>query len=194
MELNFWLNFSRRWWRLLLLTTVAGMAFGVFIAFDRQQAPSYKSTVHLLIQRGTGPILSGSWEQAQSPGMERTYQILLAEANVVKEARSSLTSGFSEAELEKVSVAADLLPNSSILQIIGSGPDPKVVKELTEAVALSFIDHISRIQQSRFENELNQAAASLSAAEREFAQIDGKLRELTSNRAQLAQDEYSREE
>lgn len=160
MELQIYLRMIQRGWWIVALTALA--ALNGSLVFSYITPPAYRTSARLLIspnltQGNSGNEIINTLDTLSRSGVVETYAEILKSDRVYNDTAGKLgLSAETAAEYTRETV---VLPNSSVIQITISGPDPKLVATLANAVSQQTITFSRQINQVFVVNVLDTAVA-----------------------------------
>lgn len=134
MELRLYFQMLQRGWWIILL--VAVIAFAGSLGMSYTAVPQYSSVARFIVAPGasltTGrDVVSGL--QTLDRGIVATYVEVMNSRRIFSESVAALN--ISEADIQSAySVAAVELPDSSVIELTVSGPNPKVAADLANTI------------------------------------------------------------
>jgi polysaccharide biosynthesis transport protein len=171
MELKELVGLFRRWWWLLLVGLVLGLAGGLTASL--LQTPVYEASAKVLITRtrqpGTTDVLSISDQQ-----LVLTYLQLLKTQSILEEVGSRLGG-----KINVENVKVDVIPDTQIIQIKIQDPDPRQAATIANTLVQILIEQNETLQAGRYmtyEQSLNsqvtQVQAQISALQSQITDIN----------------------
>jgi receptor protein-tyrosine kinase len=142
-----YLRTFRRFWWLVLVTTLVGAAIGYGTAF--MSTPQYQSTARLFVTTQSGTSVGDAY-QNNLFSQERvvSYAGLATSEQVAARAVDQLKMPISPEELRSKIVATPL-PKTVLLDISVSDPDPATAQTYANAVADQLVQLVSELETSR---------------------------------------------
>ncbi len=141
MELRIYLNIVLRYWWLLLLAISAG-GVGAALA-DHAQTPRYSTQLRVMMRPSgllTDPRdLVNLVGQVGARSIAGTFAQAFTSAAVRQDARNKV--GLSEWQAAAYTFDASLVPDSTVIAIQGSGPNPVMLVNYLNATAAATVDH-----------------------------------------------------
>jgi diguanylate cyclase (GGDEF)-like protein len=134
MEIRLYFQMLQRGWWIILL--VAVMAFAVSLGISYTAVPQYNAVARFIITPGasltTGrDVVSGL--QTLDRGIVATYVEVMNSRRILSESLASLNIG--EAAIrDDYTILAVELPDSSVIELSVSGPNPKVAADLANVI------------------------------------------------------------
>jgi receptor protein-tyrosine kinase len=124
MEIRTYLRaILRYWWLVLLLMVAAGVATALL---DRVRTPTYSTQARMALRPSTTLSdtrtivdLVGQMSARNIPG---TFAQAATSAQVLTAARQA--AGISDADADDYTLEANVLPDTSVVQVTGTGPNP----------------------------------------------------------------------
>jgi|GEM_PF-3135369 len=141
MELRIYLTIILRYWWLLLLAISAGGA-GAALA-DHAQTPRYATQLRVMMRPSgllTDPRdLVNLVGQVGARSLAGTFAQAFTSAAVRQEARNKV--GLSAEQAAAYTLDASLVPDSTVIALQGSGPNPVMLVNYLNATAAATVDH-----------------------------------------------------
>lgn len=138
MEIRTYAVIIRRYWWVVLLATLVAAATA--FALDKIRKPSYSASARVVARPAT--VISDTRTIVDLLGqmggryITGTFAQSFSSTDVKAQARQSV--GLSPVEAANYPLAANVLPDSSVLEISGSGPDPTILTDyLNTTVSLT---------------------------------------------------------
>jgi diguanylate cyclase (GGDEF)-like protein len=161
MEIKLYFRMLQRgWWIILLVTLVALFAS---LALSYVTAPRYTATARfiitpgsLLTSEGNPEAVIAGLETLDLPSVVATYTEIMNSQRILGEALGSM--GNPTVVMKDYTIKAVVLPESSVLELNVTGPDPKVISDLANSVGyqtILFTRSLNRVYELNF---LDQAA------------------------------------
>lgn len=160
MELRLYFQMLQRGWWIILL--VAVIAFAASLGISYTAVPQYSSVARFIITPGasltTGrDVVSGL--QTLDRGIVATYVEVMNSRRILSESLASLN--ISEAEIQSnYSVLAVELPDSSVIELTVTGPNPKIAADLANAIGNNTIGFARSLNTVYIMNVLDTAVPS----------------------------------
>ncbi|MCA2002716.1 MAG: hypothetical protein LDL51_12690, partial [Chloroflexi bacterium] len=160
MEIKLYYRMLQRgWWLVALMGLVSLLAS---LTFSYLAVPQYKTTARfiltpgsLLTSEGSPEVVIAGLETLDLPSVVATYTEVMASQKILVEALSYL--GVENFPARAYTIDANVLPESTVLELTVSGPDPRLVTDLANAIGyetILFTRSINRIYEL---NVLDQA-------------------------------------
>jgi diguanylate cyclase (GGDEF)-like protein len=160
MEIKLYYRMLQRgWWLVALMGLVSLLAS---LTFSYLAVPQYKTTARfiltpgsLLTSEGSPEVVIAGLETLDLPSVVATYTEVMGSQKILVEALSYL--GVENFPARAYTIDANVLPESTVLELTVSGPDPRLVTDLANAIGyetILFTRSINRIYEL---NVLDQA-------------------------------------
>lgn len=156
MELKLYFRMLQRgWWLIILVALVALMAS---LIFSYVAVPQYKATTRLILtpgslltSEGNPEVLIAGLETLDLRSVVATYTEIMSSKKILNESLTYLgVDGFPEKEYIILAVA---LPESSVLELSVTGPDPRLAADLANALGyqtILFTRGLNRVYELNF--------------------------------------------
>jgi capsular polysaccharide biosynthesis protein len=137
MELRTYANLLLRYiWMILLIALIAGVAAGVV---DYMRQPVYQSQVRVALRPATNVTepnaLANMMQSLGGRYVPGTFAEAFTSASVIAEAQGAVP----QARDTAYSVSVNVLPDTSVLEVRGTGPDPAVLAAYVNAIVAAGI-------------------------------------------------------
>ena len=159
MELRIYLRMLQRGWWLIALTALAALNIALVASYTT--APTYRATAQFLVTPNTALIpdkrdLVDSLNVLDRPTIVATYAQLLESSRLFRETAIALQRDPDQMVLD-YTVAAAVLPDSSVMELSVMGPDPQMVALLVNSIGQRTIDYTNSVYQVYTMSLLNAA-------------------------------------
>ncbi|MBP6516969.1 MAG: diguanylate cyclase [Chitinophagales bacterium] len=143
MEMKLYSEMLRRNWWMILLTTLVALNASLIASY--LTTPQFTSSTRFVVSPNLG-ILSGrdmitSMEALDKRSIVQTYSEFLNSRRIFEE--TIVVLGINEIIAEEYSVSTVVLPDTNILELTVSGPNPETVALLANGIGKHAIDTIS---------------------------------------------------
>lgn len=149
---------QRGWWVILLAALVAVVAS---LGLSYLAVPQYQATASFIITPSAtltvGRDVVNSLDTLDRRSIVATFAEVMNSHRIVNDAAASV--GLDEKALEDYEILAVVLPESSVLELDVSGPDPKIAADLTNAIGSEAINFSRSFNQVYDLNFLDTAVA-----------------------------------
>ena len=139
MEIRLYMQMLRKGWWLITVATLISVAVSLGISY--MATPMYKSTATFIItpsaNLGTGRDAVSGLNTLDNRSVIATYAEIMNSSRIYQEAINSLK--VSPGALKNYSVAAVVLPDSSVLELTVTGPNPDATAQIANAIGLQSI-------------------------------------------------------
>jgi len=158
MEIRMYLQMLQRGWWIILLTALIGV--NVALTLDYFSMPIYEASAKFVVS--PNPSLQGydvvnSLATLDKRSIIKTYAEFLNSANVQAQAISDV--GLSIEEIEDYKILTVVLPDTSILELLVTGPDIEICTALANRVGEYGVDSIRQLYDTYQINTLDPAFA-----------------------------------
>lgn len=161
MEIKLYFRMLQRGWWLILLVALISLFASLTVSYIT--VPQYKATARfiitpgsLLTSEGNPEAVIAGLETLDLPSVVATYTEVMNSQRILAEALSSL--GVKNFVSKEYVIRAVVLPESSVLELNITGPDPKLISDMANAIGyqtILFTRSINRVYELNF---LDQAA------------------------------------
>ena len=147
MEIQLYFRMLQKGWWLIVLATLAAVI--ISLSFSFATIPQYQASAHLIISPNAS-LTSGSDVVRSLDTLDRlstvtTYAEVLGSNRVYEETLGMLQ--LKASDLVAYTRSAVVLPDSSILEIRISGPNPTLAAELANAISRQMINYTGQLNQ-----------------------------------------------
>ncbi len=148
MEIRLYFQMLRRGWWLIVLTALLALAASLFFSF--LVTPQYRATASFIlipssISLSTGPDVVRSYDTIGSVSVISTYAQIMNSDRIYSDTLAMLK--LQPQQVKDYTYQAAVLPNTTILELSVTGPDPNVVAALANAIGDQTISYSDRINQ-----------------------------------------------
>ena len=147
MEIRLYFQMLLRGWWLILSAALA--AISISLALSYVTVPQYRAAAHLIISPNSTIAASAdvvrSLDTLDRLSTVSTYAEILGSSHIYDETLAALN--IKAVDLADYSRSAVVLPNSSVLEISVSGPNPKVASQLANALGRQTISYTRNMNQ-----------------------------------------------
>lgn len=147
MELRYYFQMLQRGWWLILLTALAAVSASLGASY--LATPLYRSTARFIISPNAsltaGKDVVDSLDTLDRRSIVSTYAEVMNSNRIYQEVLTSLQVNASA--LKDYDYEAVVLPESSVLELSVSGPNPRVAAELANAIGQHTINYTTRLNQ-----------------------------------------------
>jgi diguanylate cyclase (GGDEF)-like protein len=147
MEIRLYLQILRRGWWIILATTLTAVIVALTASF--LATPQYEAIAHFIITpsvvqtTGRPDVLLQGLNTIDN--VTTTYAQVMSSARIYTDAMAFL--GLQPSDLNKYSYKASVIPNSSVLELSVSGPDPQMTAKLANAIGFATISFTRNLNQ-----------------------------------------------
>lgn len=147
MEINLYLRTLRRGWWIVLLTMLVAM--NASLLFSYLTPPVYEATARFVVSPNAG-MYDSSWDVVSSldtldrRSIINTYKELLSSPSVYEENTDIQQLGVDEIS-DNYMISVVVIPDTNILRLNVTGPDPEKVLALTNAVSDQALVYINEL-------------------------------------------------
>lgn len=156
MELKLYFRMLQRGWWLIVLVTLVALMASLIISYV--SVPQYKATSRLILtpgslltSEGNPEVLIAGLETLDLRSVVATYTEIMSSKKILNESLTYLgVEGFLEKEYIILAVA---LPESSVLELSVTGPDPRLAADLANALGyqtILFTRSLNRVYELNF--------------------------------------------
>lgn len=160
METRLYFQMLRRGWWVIVLTALMAVALSLGLSY--LATPRYQATATFIITPGAtltvGRDVVNSLDTLDRRSVVATYAEVMNSQRIYGEALTSLK--LEASALEDYEMLAVVLPESSVLELDVTGPDPKMAAELANAVGYQAIKFLRSFNQVYDLNFLDTAIAT----------------------------------
>jgi capsular polysaccharide biosynthesis protein len=139
MEIRLYIQMLRKGWWLIALAMLIAISASFFISY--MVTPMYKAVASFIItpsaNLGTGRDAVSGLNTLDNRSVIATYAEIMNSARIYKEALDSLK--VSPGVLKEYSVSSVVLPDSSVLELTVTGPNPEATAHIANAIGLQSI-------------------------------------------------------
>ncbi len=157
MEIKLYLKMLQRGWWLVALTTLIAMITSLVISYLTTSL--YQATARFIITPnasvGLGPALVDSLDTLENRTIVTTYAEIMNSRRITTDALTALQLP-SSVWIDYISLAV-VLPDTSILELSVTGPDPVIATNLANSIGIETINFTERINQAYDLNFLDTA-------------------------------------
>jgi len=156
MEFKLYIRMLQRGWWLIVLVALVAMFASLVVSFFT--VPQYKATARFIISPGAlltsesdPEIVISGLETLDLPSVVATYTEVMSSQRILTEALESL--GIKDFSLKVYTVNAVALPESSVLDLSVTGPDPALISDVANAIGyqtILFTRNINRVYELNF--------------------------------------------
>ena len=145
MELKIYLQYMRRGWWIILLTTLVAINVAFLAIYFVQ--PIYEASARFIVSPNKGIIINEN-DLVDSLGtlddtIVTTYTEVLSSPTIFSQTSETLALSPDEAKQYVVSVAT--LPDTNIIELIVDGPNPELVAAIANKNGAFAIDYMNRV-------------------------------------------------
>lgn len=145
MELKIYLQYMRRGWWIILLTTLVAINVAILAIYFVQ--PIYEASARFIISPNEA-LITDQNEMVDSLGtlddpIVTTYTEVLSSPTIFSQTMQTLSLSPAQAEAYEINVAT--LPDTNIIEIIVGGPDPELVVDIANKNGAFAIDYMNRV-------------------------------------------------
>lgn len=147
MEINLYLQTLKRGWWIIVLTTL--VALNGALALSYFTPPTYEATSRFVVSPNA-EMYESSWDVVSSldtldrRSIINTYKELLASPSVYRDSLEIQKIGADIVE-SQYSISAVVIPDTNILKLTVTGPDPQLVLLITKAVGAQSLIYINNL-------------------------------------------------
>ncbi len=147
MEIRFYIQMLQRgWWIILVVALVAALAS---LGSSYVAIPQYQASARFILAPSqeliNSPDVLRSLDTLDKTSVVVTYSEVMNSRRIFENAAATI--GKNTSDLDEYTVLAVVLPSSSVLDLSVSGPNPKVVSALANAIGLQTISYTGRLNQ-----------------------------------------------
>jgi diguanylate cyclase (GGDEF)-like protein len=156
MEIKLYFRMLQRGWWLIVLVALIALFASLTVSYIT--APQYKATARfiitpgsLLTSEGDPQTVIAGLETLDLPSVVATYTEVMNSQKILAEALNSL--GIKNFVPKEYTILAVVLPESSVLELNVTGPDPVLISNMANAIgyqAILFTRSINRIYELNF--------------------------------------------
>jgi capsular exopolysaccharide synthesis family protein len=164
------------------LVVVAFVAAGVLVAawFDANRTPVYEATARVAL----GPTPVGSTNnQLQSPSAAREEELLAS--NPTAEAAAELIGYPGDPAGLLVDLDVRSVPDSNVLRITYTSPDPELAAEVTNAFAVAYTEGRERAAEAYYQTQSEILREQLRLLDAEVAELTTRVQAADRQRSEL---------
>ncbi len=148
MEFRLYLQMLQRGWWVIVLTALVALSVSLGISYA--SVPQYQATASFVLSPGelllNGPDVVRSLDTLDRPSVVATYAEVMNSRRILEESAAFL--GLQTIDLEEdYTILAVVLPESSVLQLTVSGPNPQVCAAVANTIGYQSIAFARRLNQ-----------------------------------------------
>ena len=147
MEIRLYLQMLLRGWWIIVLAALVALTASLGVSY--LAVPQYQATARFIINPSAtltaGSDVVKSLDTLDRPSVVATYVEVMNSDRIFADSLTALKIKPDDPSLANYVVNAVVLPSSSVLQLSVSGPSPKVVAELANAIGNQTIDYAKRV-------------------------------------------------
>lgn len=146
MEVKYYLRVLQRGWWIILLTVIIAVNAALIVSYIVD--PLYQTDSRYVVSPNAA-LYNDTWDVVSSldtldrRSIINTYKEVLASA--AADTTNPVFSGMSLDEIETYEILVTVVPDSNIVQLTVTGPDPSKVVELSQGISDEAIDFINKL-------------------------------------------------
>lgn len=157
MEMKYYLRIIQRGWWIILLVVLAAVNTSLIVSF--LMTPQYETTTRFVVSPNAS-LFNDTWDVVSSldtldrRSIINTYKEVLATPSIYN--TNPELADLSSAEIEDYSTLVTVVPDTNIVQLTVSGPDPNKTVKISKVISSSSIVYINNLYPVYSFNVLNE--------------------------------------